>query len=44
MRQQLKKYSNRLIVVDGIQKLYGEEGVISSLNNNSLVFRAGEAL
>lgn len=42
MRQQLKKYPNRLIVVNGIQKLYGEEGVISSLNNNSLVFRAGE--
>jgi len=41
LAQNLKNYPNRLIIVDGEQKLYGEEGVVSDLVDNRLVFRNG---
>jgi len=41
LAQKLKNYPNRLIIVDGEQKLYGTKGDVSDLVNNSLVFRSG---
>ena len=41
LAQNLKKYPNRLIIIDGEQKLYGMNGDVSDLVNNSLVFRNG---
>ena len=41
LSQKLKNYPNRLIIIDGEQKLYGKKGEVSDLVNNSLVFRNG---
>jgi hypothetical protein len=41
LAQKLKNYPNRLIIIDGEQKLYGKKGDISDLVDNSLVFRNG---
>ena len=41
LAQKLKNYPNRLIIVDGEQKLYGKKGEVSDLVDNSLVFRNG---
>lgn len=41
-KQSLKKYPNRLIVVNGVQKLYGKAGQVSSLRNSNIIFRNGE--
>ena len=41
LAQKLKNYPNRLIIIDGEQKLYGKKGDVSDLVNNSLVFRNG---